>query len=510
MAPGLRRFLYVTAGLTGAAILIVEILGAKLLAPYLGTSHFVWTAQIAVTLLSLAMGYAFGGWLVDRSPKLSRLYACILVAGVYLALSVPFCESVAFACLRFRLALGSLLASTFLFLIPLTLLATTGPFLVRILSVSLGTVGRQAGRISAISTMGSTAGAVLIGYAVIPLLPNSISMLLTAALLLLLGALYFFTWGRRLRQQPGAVIALLAGALGLTLGLAMERRPRSADLEELIRVNSNFGMVQVLQTQDGLRRYYLNDYLVQNTYDVTTRQSTSLFTYMLHDLAVGFTPNLRSALCIGLGIGVVPTQLARAGIKVDVVEINSASPRIATQFFDFDPQRVTLILNDGRHHLNATAQRYDTVILDAFLGDSSPSHLMSREAFRAVDRVLEPQGTLVINCFGDFHPQHDYFTASLDRTLRDVFPTVRIFATDNGNVFFLASKQQTLSVVKPPRFEDVHPSVREQARWAWEHPRDFTSDHGRILTDDFNPIEYYDAANRERIRRQFAYSARSF
>ena len=58
MVPSLRRYLYVTAALTGAAVMIVEILGAKMLSPYLGTSHFVWTAQIAVTLVALATGYA--------------------------------------------------------------------------------------------------------------------------------------------------------------------------------------------------------------------------------------------------------------------------------------------------------------------------------------------------------------------------------------------------------------------------------------------------------------------
>src|SRR3989442_2584779 len=88
MSAGLRRYLYCTAGATGAAIMIVEILGAKMLAPYFGTSHFVWTAQIAVTLVALATGYYAGGAQVDRSPRLRRLYGSVLVAGVYLSLPV--------------------------------------------------------------------------------------------------------------------------------------------------------------------------------------------------------------------------------------------------------------------------------------------------------------------------------------------------------------------------------------------------------------------------------------
>src|ERR1041385_1376666 len=88
ISGGLRRFLYATAAVTGAAVLIVEILGAKMLSPYVGTSHFVWTAQITVTLISLALGYYLGGRMVDLSPRLDRLYFCIAFAAIYLAVSV--------------------------------------------------------------------------------------------------------------------------------------------------------------------------------------------------------------------------------------------------------------------------------------------------------------------------------------------------------------------------------------------------------------------------------------
>ena len=123
MSAGLRRYLYWTAGTTGAAIMIVEILGAKMLAPYVGTSHFVWTAQIAVTLMALATGYYAGGRMVDRSPKLGKMYGCVLVAAIYLCGSVLAVKSVAYWCLDFNLALGSLLAAALLFFIPLSLLA---------------------------------------------------------------------------------------------------------------------------------------------------------------------------------------------------------------------------------------------------------------------------------------------------------------------------------------------------------------------------------------------------
>src|SRR3954449_3573 len=107
--------------------MVVEILGAKMLSPYVGLSHFVWTAQIAVTLIALACGYYAGGRLADRSQGVSWLYWSLLVAAGYMALSVLICGPVAYWCLDFNLAVGSLLASAVLFFVPLGLLAMTSP-----------------------------------------------------------------------------------------------------------------------------------------------------------------------------------------------------------------------------------------------------------------------------------------------------------------------------------------------------------------------------------------------
>ncbi|MBI3416896.1 MAG: fused MFS/spermidine synthase [Verrucomicrobia bacterium] len=509
LSAGLRRFLYVTAAVTGAAILIVEILGAKMLAPYVGTSHFVWTAQIAVTLLSLATGYYFGGWLVDRSAKLSRLYACILVAAIYLCLTVLIRERVAYACLEYKLAIGALLTSAALFFVPLTLLATTGPFLVRVLMLSANAIGGQVGRLSAVSTLGSVAGTALIGYALIPFLPNSITMFATAGALLLVAAIYFFAWGRGENQRGNAVAGILLGlALG-SLGLRVENISQPAFGEEIFRANSNFGQLQVIDHNSGPRRFYLNDFLTQNIYDPAAKQSLAMFTHMLHGLARAYTRQIDDVLCIGLGVGIVPMQFARTGARVEVAEINPAVVPLAEKFFDFDAQKLRLTIADGREFLNRSTNRFDAIILDAFLGDSSPSHLMTREAFDAMRRHLQPGGTLVMNCFGEVQGVEDFFIASLDKTLRAVFRSVRIHASGNGNVFFVATDEPEFKQWHAPDFEPIHPAVRETVRRGFDGIIQTDAAHGRVLTDDFNPVDYYDAGNRERIRRLLAAAMRN-
>ena len=501
---GMRAFLFFTAIVTGAAVMIVEILGAKMLAPFLGTSHFVWTAQIATTLVALAFGYFVGGMLAQRNIPLRALYFGILGAGVYLCLSVWLMEPLAYWCLNFRLPAGSLIAAAFLFFVPLALLAMTAPFLIAVLTQSLAAVGNNVGRLAALSTVGSFIGTILIGYVLIPLWPNSVIMYFTASLLMVLAILYFFGWDRRMKMAA-LILALIGAALGF-FGVKAQSRDEFAEMEQLYRGNSNFGQVQVLQSKNGHRRYYLNDNLVQNVYDPLQKKSAAMFTYMLHGLARAYTPKIHRVLCIGMGVGIVPMQFAAEGVAVDVVEINPAVVRVATNYFNCDPGRFHLALGDGRQFLNrAIPQRYDAVILDAFLGDSSPSHLMSREAFAAIKKTLSEEGTLVINCFASVEDGDDRFGACLDKTLRAVFPSVRIHQSyAGGNVFFVASSRPDLAFVHSIAIDDIPEAVRDSVRAAFNGLIEMNMRHGILLTDDFNPLDYYDAANRERIRRQLA------
>lgn len=505
MSNGLRRYLYLTAATTGAVIMIVEILGAKMLSPYVGMSHFVWTAQIAVTLVALACGYYAGGRLADRTQRLSPLYWAILGAAGYLVLTVLICEPVAYWCLDFNLAFGSLLASTILFFVPLALLAMTAPFLVRVLTSSVAGVGGNVGRLTAVSTLGSFAGTMAIGYLMIPLMPNSFAMYTAAVVLVLACAGYFGFFARRYGPPLlGLLLLAVAGVASL-----YQSRPREyRNVVELFRRNSHFGELQVVDLRDGYCRFYLDDDLIQNTYDPKLRQSESTFTYMLSYMAAAYNTNINDALCIGLGIGVVPMDFARRGARVDVVEINPPVEEVARRFFNLQPDKLHITFDDARHYLNRCHKKYDAVVLDAFLGDSSPSHLFTREAFASMARVLRPGGVLVINCFAELDEGRDFFATSLNKTLKTVFPGVVARTSGTGAMFFMATDHPHPMVLRQPDFESVHIEARRDTSIAFDSIVEISTAHGRVLTDDYNPVEFYDARNREEIRRRLAMRAR--
>jgi spermidine synthase/MFS family permease len=501
ISPGLRRYVYVTAALTGAAVLIIEILGAKMLAPYVGTSHFVWTAQIAVTLMALATGYALGGWVADRSAQLGHLYTALLPAALWLCGAAWACEPVALASLRFRLALGSLLTSAILFFVPLALLAMVGPLAVRWLTSSVSCVGQQVGGLSAVSTLGSVGGTVLIAYVLIPYLANSWILYITASYLLVLSAGYFLIWKRR-----GRMMALTAAAAAIFLiaaGSSHQQLHWSAPMKELFRANSNFGLVQVVQAEGARpRRYLFNDLLPQNIYDPVQHVSAASFTYAEDGLIRAYTSeDVHDVLCIGLGAGITPMRMAQAGVRVDVVEINPAMIIAAERFFDFHPDRVRVVTGDGRYFLHEGTKRYDAIILDAFLGESPPTHLMSREAFQSMQRRMRPDGLLVINSFGELNPGKDFVPASLDKTLKSVFRNVRLHVA-KGAGYFVASDRLDLRIVRQLDLPSIPPDLRNKLQEALENVKTPDPADGMVLTDNYNPVEYWDAAYREAVRRR--------
>lgn len=506
LSVGLRRYLYLTAAVTGAAIMVVEILGAKMLSPYVGLSHFVWTAQIAVTLVALACGYYIGGRLADRSQQLSSLYWAILAAAAYLATTVLICKPIAYWCLDFRLAVGSLLASTILFFLPLALLAMTGPFLTRVITSSVTGLGGNVGRLISIGTVGSFVGTLLIGYLMIPFFPNSITMYITSLGLLFICAGYFVIF----RGQATAALSVIL-VVGVSGWFAAQQSSKANYRRrvELFFGNSHFGQIQVLEEKDGSGRYYLNDFLYQDTYDPKRRQSMSQFTYLLSGLARAYVTNIHDVFCIGLGVGIVPMDFATHGARVDVAEINPAIVPVGAKFFGLETNKLHITIDDARHFLNRCDKKYDAVILDAFLGDSSPSHLMTREAFSSIRRVLRPGGALVINSFGNLEPGHDFFVASLNKTLKSVFANVHLHTgTTDGGMFFVASDRSPLEFVRRPDLQGIHPRVMEDAQDSFNHIVDTIPEDGMVLTDDYNPAEFYDAKNREEIRHSLAMHAR--
>lgn len=165
-----KYFLEIVVFLCGAVVMAFEIIGSRMLGPYIGTSMLVWTSIIGVILLSLSVGYYWGGRIADRLPRADILSFIIFVSALFIIFSTFLKDDILKLLLNLisNIKIVSVLASLILFTIPSVLLGMVSPYAARIKMKSIEKSGSTVGNLYAISTIGSILGVFLAGFYLIP------------------------------------------------------------------------------------------------------------------------------------------------------------------------------------------------------------------------------------------------------------------------------------------------------------------------------------------------------
>jgi MFS family permease len=188
----MKKFtLEIVAFFCGAVVMAFEIVGSRMLGPYVGTSMFAWTSIIGVILLSLSIGYFWGGRIADMRPRADILSLFIFISALFIILMVVVKESLLGFLDRSieNVHVISILASLLLFALPSVLLGMVSPYAVRIKMKSLETSGSTVGNLYAVSTIGSIIGVFLAGFFLIPNYKIT-SILMILAIVLIVVSLY--------------------------------------------------------------------------------------------------------------------------------------------------------------------------------------------------------------------------------------------------------------------------------------------------------------------------------
>ena len=501
--------LYTVIFISGGAILALELLASRIMTPYFGVSLYIWTGILSITLVSLALGYWAGGrfasgphgrtvdGLAQRYAMMPAVAALSIVAA---CLAYPHLFS---ALAGWSLIFGAFAACLILLFLPLVATSAMNPLLV---AITLQQMDRRtgdagSGKVFFMSTIGSVAGVLVTAFGMTPYLSNFSATLVVALTLALLSLAMAASPALRLpaRGLVGGTAVAAAAAASLLLWQADAYTGRLMPAAYAGRVwqveasaGSLFGTVKILKSQPETEsgeflRIYFQDGLTQNTVDSSGR-SMSFYTYALEALARAYRPGMHSALVLGLGAGIVPMQLARTGIAVDVVEIDPASLHVARHYFNFDPARARVHHTDARTFVRACAERYDVVVVDLFHGDGTPDYLVTREFFRDLRSCLAEGGVAVFNTFADLERPASY--AHLLATLRSELPEIRLYRPDwegavQLNSFVVAAPHALPSPAKvtldyvPPRHADTLWSMLASPRRLDEQ----AMAGGRIVTD---------------------------
>jgi spermidine synthase len=480
-----NRFLYVLVFVVGTASLGAEIAAARLMAPFFGASTIVWANTIGVVLVSLSIGYWLGGRLGDRYPRPRELCLVVLAAAALLAV-VPFAARPFFDISTDALDeisagafVGSLVGVLFLIAIPVVLLGTCSPWAIRLSVPDVEHSGRTAGRLYAISTVGSLLGTMLAALVLIPFIGTQRTFLIFAVALALVAA-------AGLGWRYLAVPVALAGVIAVPVGTV-----KATDGEEvLFEGETEEQYVRVLEQEDGDVVLELNEgqavhsmmkpgsYLTEDVWDG----------YLVLPFAARTEPPERIAI-----LGNAAGTTARAyghffpETEVDGVEIDAKLTELGEEYFDLDNPNLEVFHEDARPWLEDSDGDYDVIMVDAYRQPYIPFYLATKEFFELVRDRLAPGGVVIVNAG---HPEdNDDLEKVLGRTMADVFETVVRDPIEDTNTLLLGTDGPASGDRLAAELRDLPEDLRVVA--ASESSRiEPRLDGGEVWTDDRAPVEW--------------------
>ena len=437
----------------GAVLMALEIIGSRVISPYFGHSIYVWGSIISIFLGALSLGYYLGGKLADRFPSLRLLCSIIAVSGVamlvlrYVAPSV--CTSVYDAQLGPKW--GTLTACLILFFVPSLLLGTVSPFSVRLATMNVANVGKTAGLLYALSTLGSIVGTLLTSFVLIDTMgTNTVVLSLGATLVVAaLGAGLWTLRGRWKRNAPAVVSALL---LPIAFFVPPPEHLGIIGKGDTIIYETDSPYQHIIVSEgkaknERMRRNLQFDRYIESAIYVpqpgepskSIRAATS-YTDMMH-LPVVFNPGLRTVLQIGGGGGTVPREYhdhygfnrdgtPREGFSVEIAEIDPKVVDMAEKFFYFQPgPNLRVTVDDGRMYLKSAKRKYDVILVDAFSGGGQiPFHLTTKEFFTEIKNRLTPDGIVAMNVISALGGDRGQLYLAILRTWQQVgFGQIYVF-----------------------------------------------------------------------------------
>lgn len=489
MYRGLAAVVFVT----GAAITALEITASRALAPFFGTSLFVWANVIGIILLALALGYGVGGRVADRRPAREVLYAIILVAGIFSALIpafvalivrisvIPFSSAVS----SFALVFASLFVAIFLFFPPVFLLGMVSPFALRLAIERREESGQVAGTLYAVSTIGSLMGIFVSAFWLIPFVGVRETFLLASVALILVAALGM------VRKAPWFFLAMFLPLL-LYLLLKPQLTFVHHDPSTVTERDSAYQYLRITKEEDDSLALRVNDGLgVQSVYHPLSTATGYYFDYY-STLPFLLPPRSKlDVLIIGLAGGTISRQydlllgddfdLALDGVEIDPVVVD-----LARQYFDLERPSLTIHTTDGRAYLRASDKAYDVIIVDAYSQQIYiPPHLATQEFFELVREHLKSDGLLAmnVNALQDDAP----LLRGLLATVQSVFPETRSQRLGNSPNHLVMGSVRPLDVIGLP--ERVPQNLLPLALIVQQAERPKTTEPTRIFTDNRVPVE---------------------
>lgn len=471
-SPGMSRwFARVLVLASGAVVLVIETLAARLVAPFVGLTLESHTAAIGIALLGIAAGATAGGKLADVAAPRMVIALGFAVGGALVFLVRPLINGIGPGLQPgASSAVAAIGLST---LAPVTALSVVPPAVVKLRLADLRESGSVVGSLSAYGTIGALAGTFLTGFVFVARLPTS-AILTSAGIVCLALAAAVAIRPRRI------VVAGIVAALGSAVMLA----GGPCDVETAYYC----ARIERDDANPSGRFLYLDD--LRHSY-VDLNDPTNLRFWYIQRFAGAIDATFDAgapldALHVGGGAFTMPRWLAatRPGTRSTVLELDQTVVSLGRRRLGAGGiEGMRVVVGDARTSLRRQRDASaDVIVGDAFGSRSVPWHLATREFLADVRRVLRPGGLLVLNVI-----DHDplAFLRAEAATVAEVFDDVAVLAQasalerDGGGNFVIVARETTIQRVSGPAQPTI---IRGDAL------RAFIAD-APVLTDDFAPVD---------------------
>ncbi len=423
-----------------------ELLGAKMLAPYFGSSLYVWATVLAITLGGLAAGYFVGGLISYKSKNPFTLFYVLLAAGAFTVL-MPFTSKIVLWAIGMHSLIPSVILSSCCILFPpVFMMGMVSPLIIETITTDVKESGRAAGAIYAISTVGGIIATFMFGFYIIPTFGLTIPSIITG---IVLGFIPFLVLLMKKQVIKSAGFFLLC-----CWAFSVNSAGYSSNVKVVYNQEGLLGQLLVLDyphyskhsTQKGNNRWLFVNRISQSMWDSLADETWGEekyfpYVYKIEEYVDSF-PKSTHALLLGLGGGSIARQLDKKGFSVDVCELDKRIAYVARHYF-YLPERVTITVDDARHYIRTCTKKYDLIVLDMFKGEEPPNHVFTQESLEELKLMLNPKGTIMVNGLG-------YLDGPIGKSMRSIYKTfiasgfnVKVLSTDSdpdqANLLFFAS-----------------------------------------------------------------------
>ncbi len=388
--------LEVIAFVTGFSLMAFELAAARILAPTIGSSTYVWTSVIGVIIAALSVGYYAGGIVADKRNLAADVAWMLLCSAATVTLTLLIYEDLLDSAMHWQVdvRLQAVIVATALFAPTSFVLGMISPYLAKLNVRSLSASGRSVASLSALNSIGGIAGTFVTGFILFSYIGSRETIVLVALMLLVASWVIVPEYRRRLRIGLTAAVLVIIffsdSSVEDSYSFALETPSAHYEVQEFVYDGLR---VRGIRTGPGS---------IQSGVDMSG-SSTPVFWYTQQLAQLTLDEQPQRVLVLGGGAFTLPEYLGEQlpEATIDVVEIDPDLAPIARNFFYYDdPSNVNLIFDDARAYINQTDKRYDVIIVDVYGDTSIPFSLMTREYGEAIAAHLQDDGVVLANIVG--------------------------------------------------------------------------------------------------------------